>query len=200
MCARVHVYFKAKPSTEWRVGGGRVKGLQFSTSAACTTAQPSCHHHGCVRLCTRFSLWGREEETNGRQMCAMLLTRCWLGPDAAAMRLLQEAEGMLSSCAPSSTLATGAALRQTQPAHFCVPTKTINQRRGSRRREAWPRRWEAGAAAPGLCAPAAFSARKEQPSEWRDVNLTQDGSLRVYLECFRFICCFSFYSECFRIT
>lgn len=128
MCARGHVYFKAKPSTEWRAGGGRVKGLQFSTSAACTTAQPSCHHHGCGRLCTRFSLWGREEQTNGRQMCATLLAWCWMGPCAAAMCLLQEAEGMRSSRTPSSMLATGAALGQTQQGHLCVPTKTINQR------------------------------------------------------------------------
>lgn len=67
MCARAHVYFKAEPSTKRSVKGGRVKGLRFSSSStlcfvcsteegACAAAQPSCHHHGCVCLCTCFFL------------------------------------------------------------------------------------------------------------------------------------------------
>jgi len=52
---RTWIFFNANPP----LSGGRVKGLQFSTSAAqrssvswgrraCAVAQPSCHHHGCV--------------------------------------------------------------------------------------------------------------------------------------------------------
>ncbi len=79
MCARAHVYFKAEPSTKRRVGGGRVKGLQFSSSSTqcfvCSTLQrkePVLQHSPAVTTmavsaCARasFSLWGWEEGTNG---------------------------------------------------------------------------------------------------------------------------------------